>query len=441
MPAEETQNVSRPLWRKAAWPWVPTVGAICLFFGAIYLFLVEAPPPKTLIIATGASDGAYYKFATQYAERLKNDGISVTVLETKGSIENLQLLLDENSNVDAALLQGGVAGKEHAENLQSLGSLYREPFWVFYRGEIDIRRLPELKQKTIAIGPPGSGTRSVAMMLLKANNLADGQLKLSDLNGMAAAQALEEGLIDGACFVAGVNTSYVQRLLKAPGIRVLDFVQQEAYSRRYRYLTRVTIPAGLVDAETNIPDRDIRLVAPAATLVTRKSIHPALVTVLVSAASRIHGPGDELSSPNEFPSTLYTDIPMSDHAEHVLKNGPPFLQRVLPFWLATFIDRVKLMIIPLVMVLMPLFRAAPPLLRWRTRRRIYLWYSHVRELDQRVISGMEKLEAIKALDELKDIEKQAASVEIPLSYMEEYYNMRVHLDLVLQRLRRIVGET
>jgi TRAP transporter TAXI family solute receptor len=335
-----------------------------------YMLFVEPPPPKHLVIATGSSEGAYFKFAQEYAEILKKEGLTLEVRETKGSIENLKLLLEHQ--VGAALVQSGLADKEAKKTLQSLGSLYREPLWIFQRGTEKIERLSQFAGKRIAVGPPGSGTRAVAIQLLEANGVTYNDATFSDQSGPAAVEALNNGKLDVAFFVNAIETPFIHTLLVDDKVQIVNLAQQAAYLSKFRFLAKVDLPPGLIDLGKNVPAKSVSLVAPAATLVVRKDLHPALASLLLAAASKVHAAGDLISHPGEFPSASYTDLPLNDEAQRFYKSGPPFLQRFLPFWLASLVDRLKVMIIPLIMVLMPLFRAAPPLVRWRTRRKVYL---------------------------------------------------------------------
>ncbi len=403
-----------------------------------YMMFVEPPPPKRLVIAAGSPDGAYYKFAQQYAEILKKEGLTLEVKATKGSIENLQLLNEPNEVVGAALVQSGLAEPKSAKTLRSLGSLYREPLWIFYRGTDQVERLSELSGKRIAIGPTGSGTRAVALQLLEANGVRPSTATFSDLSGPAAVAALRSGRLDAAFFVAAIDTPYIQSLLGDGTIRLANLNQQAAYLQRFRFLAKVDLPEGLADLGENVPSQKVSLVAPTATLVVRKNLHPALESLLLTAAAKVHSGGDLVSSPGEFPSASYTDLPLSAEAQRYYKSGPPFLQRLLPFWLASLVDRLKVMIIPLVMVLMPLFRAAPPLVRWRTRRKVYLWYSQLRAIDQDLDAGMDAAQIEATLRELRTLEQQVvAHVDVPLSYMEEFYNLRFHIRMMEEKLEKI----
>jgi TRAP transporter TAXI family solute receptor len=411
---------------------------------ATYMIFVEPPPPHKIVVASGGHNGAYFHFARKYAEELQKEGLSLEVRETAGSVENLRLLGQDDSGVSVAIIQSGLAGPEELQRFHALGSLYREPLWVFYRGDKPLQRLSQLAGKRVGVGPQGSGTNVIAMQLLAANGLIDpasskenSRAVLVQENVADAAKALQKGDLDAAFFVAAFEADYIQRLLNDDGVRLLNFDQQEAYHRRFRFLSPVRVPAGLVDLGRNVPGQDIALLAPTAQLVVRKDFHPALVPLLLTAAMHSHGKGDVVSDPGEFPSSKFCDFPVSEDATHFFRSGPSVLQRLLPFWLASLVDRAKVMLIPVVMLMMPLLRATPPLMRWRTRRKIYLWYSDLRDIDQRLVSGLSAAELDEELARLKDIEHQVAYVDVPLSYMEEFYHLRLHLAMLQQHLMEL----
>ena len=431
-----TRNVAKN--RSPLSIWLAVVSLCTAGLVATYVLFVEAPPPRRIVIATGGKDGAYYRFGQLYADLLKSEGITLDVRSTQGSVENLELLIDEDSDVRVAFVQTGIADPDACESLEALGSLYREPLWIFYRGSEVVDRLTQLKDRRIAIGPQGSGTRGIALQLLRANGLDETDDELVDLAGNAAAEALERGEIDAAFFVAGVDAKYVRRLLRNSDIHLAELAHAEAYERQFRFLSAVTIDEGLLDLKQNIPATEIVLIAPAATLVAHKSLHPALISLLLKVATKVHHQGDLLSNVGDFPTAKLTDLPLNSEAERFFRSGPPVLQRFMPFWLASLLDRLKIMIIPLIMLMMPLLRVAPPLVRWQTRRKIYLWYDELRRIDQLSIEGMTSTEAQQALEHLTQLELQIARIGVPLSYMEEYYNLRLHLNLVRSRVRSVL---
>jgi TRAP-type uncharacterized transport system substrate-binding protein len=423
-----------------AWLWVGALATAVV--AASYVLFVEPPPPRRLVIAGGAEGGAYARFAGLYADDLRKHGLEVEVRETAGSVENLQRLRDESSGVDVALVQSGlVDGEDREGRLVALGSLYREPLWVFHRRDLRVDRLGDLKGLRIGVGADGSGTQPVALRMLAADGLADGGASPGDGparfvrdDAADAADALRKGELDAACFVAAFEADYIRELLLDDRLTAMSFDRQEAYRRRFRFLAPITLPMGVVDLARNLPGRDVALLAPTAMLVVRDDFHPALVPLLLAAAARIHGAGGVLAEPGEFPSGSYCDLPVSEDARRFYRDGQPMLQRLLPFWLASLADRAKLMLIPLVMLLMPLVRAAPPLIRWRTRRKIYRWYAVLREIDQKLESGMAGVDLDREVARLRAIEHKVVWVEVPLSYMEEFYQLRMHLTMMQQRL-------
>jgi TRAP transporter TAXI family solute receptor len=423
----------------AVWIWI--VGFCLTALVATYMLFVEPPPPRKIVIASGGPNGAYFRFAKKYAAELHKENLTVEVLETAGSLDNLRLLGQEGSDVSVAIVQSGVASREELAHFHALGSMYREPLWVFYRGQQRLDRLSQLAGKRIGVGPRGSGTFAIASQLLAANGVIESKSSRESTGATlvqdsvdASASLLRKGELDAGFFVAAFEADYIQRLLNDHSVHLLSFAQHDAYHRRFRFLAPVTVPAGLINLGQNLPDQDISLLAPTAMLVVRKDFHPALVPLLLMAAERVHGQGDELSNPGEFPNETYCDFPVSEDAKRYYKSGQPVLQRLLPFWVASMVDRAKVMLIPVIMLLMPLLRAAPPLLRWRTRRKIYLWYSDLREIDQRLVGGLSADELELELARLKGIEHQVAHVDVPLSYMEEFYHLRLHLAMLQEHL-------
>jgi uncharacterized protein len=428
------------------WAWILAICVAVLV--ATYVMFVEPPPPHKFVFAAGGRNGAYYRFAQEYAEELRRDHLSVEVRETAGSVENLRLLGEASSGVAVAIVQSGVASAEQLQKFAAVGSLYHEPLWVFYRGDTRLERLSQLAGKRIAVGKRGSGTHPIAIRLLAANGVAESNSSrgasgtvLVEEDVAAAAAALRKGELDAAFFVAAIEADYIQGLLGDGGVKLLSFEQHEAYRRRFRFLAPVTVPAGMINLGQNVPGHDVTLLAPTATLVVRKDFHPALVPLLLATATHIHRKGDALSDPGEFPSESYCDFPVSEDAKRFYKSGQPVLQRLLPFWLASLADRAKVMLIPLVMLMMPLFRAAPPLMRWRTRRKIYVWYSDLRDVDQRLVTGLSSAEADRELARVTEIERQLAHLDVPLSYMEEFYHLRLHLGMLKQRLVELQART
>jgi TRAP transporter TAXI family solute receptor len=399
---------------------------------------VEPAPPHTVVIATGSASGAYHAVGRQYAEHFSAAGLELVVRETAGSLENYALLGTPDSGVDVAIVQGGTAPaeKERRRELVALASLYLEPVWVFYRGEPGLDRLGQLAGKRIAIGAKGSGMRALALELLGTGGALDQKLgtTLVDLGGKEAAAALREGTVDAALFVFAPTAPLLAELLAMPGVRLMSFEQANAYARRFRYLSPVTLHRGSLDIARDLPDRDVRLVAPAAVLVARRNVHPAVVALLTEAAVQTHRGGDLLSEPGTFPNATLTELPVNEQARYYLTHGPDFLRRVLPFWLAALIHRFVVLLIPLFMVLLPLLRLTPPVYRWSIRSRIFRWYARLRVIDERLRVAPDAEQLRQELRLLEQLEHEIGGVKVPLSYMDEFYDLRQHVGYIRSRL-------
>ncbi len=394
---------------------------------------VEPAPPDEISIATGGSGGAYRAVGERLAEELAKAGVRLEVIETKGSLENLSLISGDAASVDLALVQSGLGDPERHAGVEGLASLYFEPLWLFLRADLQVETLAELRGQRIATGPEGSGTRPLALALLEINGLTAGSADLRALGSSDAAAALQAGELDAAVFVASAEAELVAGLLADPSLRLFDFERGQAYRRLFPYLETLVLPRGVLDLAADRPSQDVALISAAAGLVARQELHPALVALVLKAATEVHRAGGLFERPGQFPNGRFLDFAIDSDAERFLERGPPFLQRYLPFWAAVMVDRLAIMLLPLLTLLIPLFRIVPPLYRWRVRSRIYRWYRELEAIEETTLEGGDRA---AAQTELKRIEQEVAQVEVPNSYAHEAYALRHHIDLVRQRSDR-----
>ncbi len=405
--------------------------------------IVDPFPPKVLTLSTGQENGAHEVIAKRYAAVLARQGITVHLKRSEGSFENLQRLQDPASGVDVAFVQSGSTSLQNSERdeLVSLGSLFVEPVWLFYRAGVKIDSIPELRGKRINVGSPGTGVPQLFAKLLDANGLPIDRVKLTGLDNTPATMALLAGKIDGMVFSSAPEGPLIQMLLQTPGIKLFNFSQADAYARRFPFLSRVSLPHGIVDLGRNLPARDYQLIAPTATLVARDDLHPALMDLLVQAAAEVHGGAGWFQKRGEFPNPNFTEVPVAESAEKYYKGGPPLLQRYMPFWLANFFERMWIVIVAFGALLVPLSRVVPPLYVWKVRSRIYRWYGQLRTVEGAVEQAIEgkgagELERIvgEQMQKLDDIERRVNQLTIPLSFAEELYDLRSHINFVRKRL-------
>lgn len=427
---EETANISM---RELAFVLLLAAIVVGTAFVIAYRF-VRPAPPNHFVISTGSEAGAYHLFAQRYRDLLAHQNIRVELRPSSGSVENLQRLTAPDTDVDVALIQGGIATPEREYPVRSLGAVYYEPLWVFYRGTAELTRLTQLAGKRIAAGPEGSGTRALAHSMLQASGVTATAAALSPLGGIAAADALIAGQVDAVLIVAGVDAPVIQRLLQSPGVRLMSLTHAETLARRFNYLSAITLPRGMIDLAADIPATSISMVAVTAHLVAREDFHPALISVLLQAATRIHGSAGVFHKAGEFPAARDGDFPTSDDALHYFKSGPPLLQRYMPFWVANLLERMLILLIPLIAVLIPMMRMMPVLYDWRIKRRIFRWYRELKSVEVAEHRASSTADTAKLLARLDEIEGGVTTTRVPLTYWDYVYTLRVHIDLVRARL-------
>jgi len=437
---KNTRRQLRSLWLKM---WGGGIVLVIVAF-AVAWFFVEPAPPDRIVIAAGPSDGAYYQFAQEYAKYFQKHGIKLEVRETAGSLENYELLKSD-PEVNLAIVQGGTApeGIEYQAGLESLGSLFLEPVWVFYRSDENLSDLRDLAGLTVSIGEQGSGTQALATRLLVSSGVSveDGR-RIVSLPNTEADKKLKSGEVDAIFLVGQPRSQMVQDLLRADGVKLLSFARHGAWSRYFSYLSDVKLYRGVIDLKRDIPQQDVDLIAPAANLVATTDLHQAFVPLLLEAASESHGKGNPIVSDKEFPNLKLIEFPVNRMARSFFESGPPMLQKHLPFWVASFIDRGKILLIPILTLLFPLFKIAPPLYRWRIRSRIYRWYRLLREIeaDLKDTPARETLEHHQAA--IREMHAELDELtSVPLSYMEEFYNLRLHVEYVGRRVERALEVT
>lgn len=426
-------------------PWertrlVTIAGALMAIAFVIAFRFVDPAPPRSITMATGSVDGAYHLFASQYQAYLEREGIELVLLPTAGSVENISLLMDDAAEVSIAFVQGGLSSSASREKLMALASVFVEPLWFFYRSELDIERLTDAPGMRIAIGPEGSGTRTVALAFFADNSVDRNDFVTTDQGGNEAVDALIAGDLDAMFLIASPEALPITRLMTAEGISLLEMDRLEAYVRNHPYLSRVTLPEGVMDLGRNIPPHDIDLLAPTANLVARSDLHPAIVGLLLEAADKIHQIPSVFSADPLFPSPRHLDYPLSADAERYFEDGPPYLQRALPFWAATLLDRLKVMILPLIAVVFPLIRMLPPVYRWRMRSRVYRWYRKLRELENDIAKEMDPDKAREFHSRLRKLDKELQGVSVPPSYTEQLYHLRLHIKYVHGEIDRLQSE-
>ncbi|MEL6258546.1 MAG: TAXI family TRAP transporter solute-binding subunit [Pseudomonadota bacterium] len=396
---------------------------------------VDPAPPTSIKLAAGAPGGAYDAFSQRYKRLMERHGLEVQLIATAGGTDNLRLIRD--GDADAGLVQGGIALSGDGELVRSLGGMFKEPLWVFVAADSAIDSFAQLKTARMAIGPVGSGTRSLLLGLREewggGWTVSSGDLR----GGQAAADALLSGDLDAAAFVASIEAPYVQRLLISDAVRLLPFERAEGLSRRNAALAPTKLLRGVLNIGEDLPVEDVPLIAPVAQIMVSEDLHPAIQSLLMDAAFAIHAEGTLLTPAGQFPDRSFTETPLSAEAARYYDRGPSALRQFFSYGVANFFDRAWVLAIPLLTLLVPVVRAAPPVYRWRVRRRIYVWYDDLRALETRGRHAKSDSERDLVARQLNELQEEVGRVDVPLSYTDDLYRLRSHIQLVESLVRHL----
>jgi hypothetical protein len=421
-------------WRDVLSVGVPIALVVVAAF-ALAIKLMQSAPPSHIRMISGPVGSSYRTLAEKYKKSLEAHGVKMEIVTSEGALDNLQRLADAKGKVDVGFVQGGLTDGVDISRLASLGTVFTQPVMLYYRMPEVVDRLTALKGKRIGIGVEGSGTHALALRLLKANDMDEKSATLVSIGGEEAARMLNEGKLEAAFLMGDSATPQVMRgLREAPGVRLMSFRQAEGYVRRLKFLSHLTLPEGAMDLGKNYPSETVELVGPAVELVARKDLHPAVSDLLIAAAREIHsGPGMYRKA-GEFPAPLEHDFPISADAERYYKSGGQFLYKRLPFWLASLVDRVLVLVLPLFVIVVPATRMAPSLYRWRVRSRIYRWYGALMAIEREMTLAHSEEQRAAIARRLEDIQRAVDEIKTPLSFADQLYVLRDHVGMVRRRL-------
>jgi len=420
-------------WQDRAVLYSVAIGGLLMAAGLIAYFW-QPTPPRTVVMSTGPVDGAYHAVALQYRSILARSDVKLVLKPSTGAVENLERLRTGEDGVSLALVQGGLHQRGDEDRLVSLGAMFYEPLWLFYRQGLKLEQLNQLQGLRVAAGIEGSGTQVVVRTVLDRHGLTAMSPPLVPLGGLAAAQALESGEVDAVFYIAAAKAPAVQRLLRAPGVGLWSVRRAQAFTRQLPVLTALTLPEGAVDIGRSIPPQDVQLVALKAELVARSDIHPVLAGLLLDAAREVHAGGTVVNRPGEFPSADTSEYPLSDEAERYYKSGPSGLRRYLPYGAAVWLQRLIFLGLPILAVGIPLLRTLPGLYRWSIRRRIYRWYGELAFIERAARRGEAQGEREPQRRRLAEIEERIEAMRLPSAYASEAYALRAHLVMVRELL-------
>jgi len=419
-----------------------SIPILLLIIASFYITsqFIQPSPKKEFTIATGSLNGQYYKTALQYKKILEKQKVKVNILTSNGSVNNLELL--ENKKADMAFIQNGIDYDKKDTNIEAIASTYYEPLWIFYKNEgYEMDYIIQLISKKISLGEKGSGTFDLASKILNDNKINTANSELLNYSTKDAKDKLLKGEIDAMFVVISPDSEIIKELLEDPSISLFSFKRAKAYSRKYTFLESLKLYEGTLDLYKNLPSEDISLLSTTASLVIRNDFSEELTRLVLKSIKEVHNKKGLFQKENQFPNAHNITIPLNDEAQRYHNYGDTWLEKIFPYWIASNLDRLKILLIPLITLLIPLLKGGFPLYRWSIRSKIYRWYDEVQNIDLSLERKATKEELEEKLCEIEALKKEIKlETKVPLSYMGEYYDLIMHIELIISKINlRIVN--
>ncbi|MFA5899319.1 MAG: TAXI family TRAP transporter solute-binding subunit [Hyphomicrobium sp.] len=444
---------------------------LAVFSAGYYALSGQKGSEGKIVLATGGLPH-YQELATTYEKALEPYGVDLIPRPGVEGFKTLKGLVADPPEYDAAFIKGGLVGsmqgrlarskaqdwhQKQLGKLRSVGRLFYEPIWVFVRSDFSGQSLRDLKGKPVLTGTWESGTRRIAAQLLRANGVEfskDNPLMISEDLAPDGGQLLA-GKAEAAFLILPADADLVQQLLHVQGIRLLNFtLEADAYVNRFPALTKVLLNRGAVEFEPLSPPENVTLLATSTALVVRADLEPSLIDLLSFAVlnnprAAFDKAGDPVLfyRPGTFPHISDPEYQVPEGTRLIYKTGelPVALRSIAPavkeagfsYSVTAFIAdhgaQTVLLLIPSLVILLPLLRVLPIVYNWTIRRRLLYWYRQLKALEKKLDHPMAgDLAAYQS--EIERIDTGVRRIRYPLNFSDQVYHLRLHINLVRQRL-------
>jgi TRAP-type uncharacterized transport system substrate-binding protein len=397
------------------------------------IYFIPAPPSK-VTMATAFKGSSFEYYGRQYREIFARSNIDLELRPTAGAGENIKLLQDPGSGVQISLMVGGISDGKHAPGLLSLGTVYNNPFWIFYSSNVPFDRLSQLMGKRIAVGPEGSATRLSAEQILGKGGVNSENATFLPYAGSEAVAALSDDKVEAVWILGAPDATAVKSLIGNPSVRLMSLPMAEAFTRIFPELARLVLPQGVIDIARNIPPNDVQLIGSTTKVLVRSDLHPEIVQLLLQTMVEVHGRANIFQRTGEFPNGTDVEYPVAPAAIDFYKNGPSFMQRHLPLWLSVHAQRAIAVLVTAIALALPLFRFLPVAYNWLTRRRLFYWYAQLKALEASFDTDPSGKQLAQKQDEIERIEEAVSHIRFPLTFSDQLYNLRSHIDIVRRKI-------
>src|SRR6516225_7069828 len=408
---------------------VGTVSIVSL----LLIYFIPSPPSK-VTMATAFKGSSFEYYGRQYREIFARFNVNLELRATAGAVENIKILQDPRSGVQISLMVSGVSDGKHAPGLLSLGTVYNNPYWIFYSSNEQFDRLSQLKGKRIAIGPEGSATRASAEQILGKGGVNSETATFLPFAGTAAVEAMNDGKVDAVWIIGAPDATAVKSFLENPNVRIMSLPMAEAFTIIFPHLVRLIFPQAVIDVDRNIPREDVTLIGTTAKVLVRSDLHPEIVQLLLQAMVETHRGREIFQRIGEFPNSIDTEYPVAPAAMDFYRNGPSFMQRFLPLWLSVHAQRAIAVLVAAIAIGLPALRLPPVVYQWIMRRRLIYWYGKLKALEASFDNDSNDKYVPEKKAEIERIEDAVSHIRFPLTFTDQLYNLRSHIDIVRRKI-------
>ena len=397
------------------------------------IYFIPAPPSKISML-TGNKGGPFDYYGRQYREIFARSNVDLELRATNGAVENMELLKDPKSGIQISFMLSGISDGKHAPGLLSLGTVFNQPFWIFYSSNEPVNRLSQLKGKRIAVGPAGSGVRAAAEQILGKGGVNPETATFLPYAASAAVEALNDGKVDAVWTIGTPDVTAVKSLLENPNVRIMSLPNAEAFTRIFPNLARLVLPQSVIDIDRDIPPNDVQLIGSTTKVLVRSDLHPEIVQLLLQTMVEVHSGANIFQRAGEFPNSSDVEYPVAPAAIDFYKNGPSFMQRHLPLWLSVHAQRAIAVLVTAIALGLPTIRFLPVAYNWLTRRRLFYWYAQLKALEASFDAGPMDQHLAEKQTEIERIEEAVSHIRFPLTFSDQLYNLRSHIDIVRRKI-------
>ncbi len=432
MPEITSISKEEHFWR---WSRTATIAVVAIVLLVSLVILKPAAPDKITLL-TGPEGSGYHELGKRYAVYLTDFGLKAEVQVTDGGFDNVKRLAagaDDTVAFAPSNIEHVAGDTVDTSHLVSLGSVAYEPLWLFYRSELEIRKIPDLAGLRVAAGAKGTVVHYLARLLFELNGISD-QVEIQPSEGQTPrtiAQALIDGQIDAAFVIGGPAMPTIRDLLDAEDLGVLSFERADAYQALDPGITKLVAPQGIFDLAENLPPEDLVLLSATTNLVTLDTLYPGAVPLLLRAAADVRDQQRIVTADQSFPSAQNVSLPLKRAAGRYYEQGEKGLSKFLPYKVTRWLNHLGFVVLPLLVLAVVLVKVVPLFLKIWISIKLTGYFKRLEEVEKSHAAGGDRPTILAELDAL---DRASATIFVPRASLPNYIDFRQFLHDMRERV-------